>query len=208
MTATLDRLGLPGCSDPATLKSLVQRIEILPKSIVLRLDRAAGLGAWRANDATSNAQRDKDVLATRRQSLAPGETIADDGETLTLTLPVRARFRGGAATQLPSNSDTNQLRQPDTTLLKAVVRAYRWREMLSSGEVRSIEELATRFNLDRGHAGLTLNLAFLSPAIIRAIVRGEQPPGLRLTQLLGADIPADWSAQEAVIAKLANATEA
>jgi hypothetical protein len=35
-------------------------------------------------------------------------------------------------------------------------------------------------NLDRPRVGRTFNLAFLSPAITRAIVRGGQPPGLRL----------------------------
>jgi hypothetical protein len=50
--------------------------------------------------------------------------------------------------------------------------------------------------------GRTLNLAFLSPAITRAIVRGEQPPGLRLTDLLNADIPLSWDAQNAMLQEL------
>ncbi|MEI9930520.1 MAG: recombinase family protein, partial [Rhizomicrobium sp.] len=204
ITRTLERLGLPGCLDPARLKSLVRRIEVLSKSIVVRLDRANSLSLWRTQDQTAHALRDKEVLAIRRRSLCAGEIIADDGDTLTATLPVRARFRGGAAAQLPSIGDNHDERQPDTTLLKAIARAYRWRALLERGEVRSIEELATRFGLDRGHAGLTLNLAFLSPAITRAIVRGEQPPGLRLTHLLNAHIPADWFAQETLVRQLAN----
>ena len=67
----------------------------------------------------------------------------------------------------------------------------------------SIEALAKRFNLDRGHAGLTLNLAFLSPEITRAIVHGEQPPGLVLTHLLNADLPLAWTQQRHAIGKLA-----
>jgi hypothetical protein len=56
--------------------------------------------------------------------------------------------------------------------------------------------LRVQFDLDRGHVGLTLNLAFLSPTLIRAIVRGEQPPGLRLNRLLRGDIPLSWREQE------------
>jgi hypothetical protein len=52
-------------------------------------------------------------------------------------------------------------------------RAHRWRQMLLDHEETSIEALAKRFNLDRGHVGLTLNLAFLNPSLTRAIVHGE-----------------------------------
>lgn len=70
--------------------------------------------------------------------------------------------------------------------------------MLLDGEVTSIDTLAHQAKLDRGHIGRTLNLAFLNPAIIRE----EQPPGLRLTHLLGADIPLSWSAQNAMLQSL------
>jgi hypothetical protein len=69
--------------------------------------------------------------------------------------------------------------------------------MLLSGEVTSIEALARRFGMDRGHVGLTLNLAFLSPTLTRAIVRGEQPSELRLNRLLRGKIPLAWHEQEA-----------
>ena len=72
----------------------------------------------------------------------------------------------------------------------------------------SIEALATRLKLDRGHVGLTLNLAFLSPDLTRAIVKGEQPAGLRLTHLLNADIPLSWREQAAALARAANAGRA
>ncbi len=63
----------------------------------------------------------------------------------------------------------------------------------------SIGELARRVRQDRGRVGLTLNLSFLSPALTRAILRGEQPPGLRLSHLLNADIPLSWREQDAAI---------
>jgi site-specific DNA recombinase len=85
-------------------------------------------------------------------------------------------------------------------LVKAIARANRWREMLLRGEVNSIEALATRSGQDRGHVARSLNLAFLSPLLVRAVVRGEQPAGLRLTRLLSADLPLSWREQEAIIA--------
>jgi hypothetical protein len=84
-------------------------------------------------------------------------------------------------------------------LIKAVARAHQWRKMLEGGEVTSIGELARRVGQDRGHVGLTLSLAFLSPALTRAILRGEQPPGLQLSHLLNADISLSWREQDAAI---------
>src|ERR1700679_512251 len=131
--------------------------------------------------------------------------LSEDGELLILSLPVRARFRGGRTEfSAPSSPATAR---PDMALLKAIARAHRWRQMLLDGEVTSIDALAQRANLDRGHVGRTLNLAFLRPAITRAIVRGEQPPGLRLTDLLNADIPLSWDAQNAMLQKRPTAWE-
>jgi hypothetical protein len=94
---------------------------------------------------------------------------------------------------------SHAVQRPDMALIKAVARAHHWRKMLEDGEVSSIGELAWRVRQDRGHIGLTLNLAFLSPALTRTILRGEQPPGLRLSHLLNSDIPLSWREQDAAI---------
>ena len=72
--------------------------------------------------------------------------------------------------------------------------------MLLSGELNSIEAIAARFRQDRGHVARTLSLGFLSSALVRAIVRGEQPPSLRLTHLLAAHLPVSWREQEVLLA--------
>jgi hypothetical protein len=85
-------------------------------------------------------------------------------------------------------------------LIKAIARANLWRQMLLSGEVNSTEALAKGFGQDRGHVARTLTLAFLSPALMRVIVHGEQPASLCLTHLLAADLPVSWHAQEVLLA--------
>jgi site-specific DNA recombinase len=111
-----------------------------------------------------------------QSALAGGETISDGDEHLTLSLPVRARFRGGRADIHQPADPMPQPPRPDMALLKALARAHRWRQTLVDGEVASVDALARRVGQDRGHIGRTLNLAFLSPALTRAIVQGEHPP--------------------------------
>ena len=137
-----------------------------------------------------------------RRRLKVGETLDDDRDRLALTLPVRAKFRGGRAALIAVPNAQPPQAYLDVGLVKALARAYRFRRMLEDGEVASIDALAKRFNLDRGHVGLTLKLAFLSPALTRAIVHGEQPPSLRLSHLLNAELPLSWNDQNETIQRL------
>jgi DNA invertase Pin-like site-specific DNA recombinase len=202
MAGTMQRLGLSVGNQADQIRTIVRRIDIQAASIVVHLDRTNALAAWRAAGSAGVGGRDRDVIDHRRGALARGETIADEGEELILSLPVRARFRGGRASILTPSDGSGGAAQADMALIKAVARAHHWRQMLLDGEATSIEALATRFNLDRGHAGLVLNLAFLSPDLTRAILCGEQPPGLRLTHLLDADIPLSWKAQHEMFDRL------
>ncbi len=198
MVCVIERLGLAAGDQDVQIRAAMHRIEIQPNSIVIQFHREAVLALWRAADPGSAAQRDREVIDHRRGFLKNGETITEGDELLTLLLPVRARFRGGRAGILNPAGEIPRPTRPDMALVKALARAHRWRQMLLDGEVASIEALAQQAKLDRGHVGRTLNLAFLSPAITRAVVRGEQPPGLRLTHLLDADIPLSWARQSAI----------
>jgi DNA invertase Pin-like site-specific DNA recombinase len=201
LAGVLARVGL---NDQKTLNAghVVERINIMARSIDIELRRDATLDHWRSS-ASDGSQRDRALLDTAHKQLREGETITDTGNRLLLTLPVRAKFRGGRASLIDVQDTTPSAAHIDVALIKAIARAYRFRQLLEDGEVTSVEALARRFDLDRGHAGRTLNLAFLSPAITRAIICGEQPPGLLLTHLLHADIPASWRLQEEAIRRIA-----
>jgi hypothetical protein len=172
----------------AAHKSKARAASVVPPS---PYDRAP-IACWRAAEA--GPREDSQILTDRRELLECGEAMTDYEDCLILSLPVRARFRGGAAR---ISAPTGNSPRPDKSLIKALANAHQWQKMLLSGEVTSIESLAKRFGLDRGHVGLTLNLAFLSPTITRAIIRGEQPPELRLSRLLREKVPFSWREQEA-----------
>ncbi len=112
-----------------------------------------------------------------------------------LILPVRARFRGGRASVLSATGATPNTRLPDAPLIKALAKAHRWRAMLEAGEVGSVEALAVRLKQERKHVSDILNLAILAPDLTKAILKGEQPSGLRLAHLLAADLPLSWTEQ-------------
>ena len=64
-------------------------------------------------------------------------------ETVTLHIPFRVVKRGGRKEMhLPEGSA--QSRRTDSTLVKALGRAFRWKKMLDSGEFATIADLAER----------------------------------------------------------------
>ena len=191
LSGILRRLDLP----TGPLGAAIHRVDIRANDVTIYIKRPEAIAVWRSAPE-ARQQTDRQILANRRVLLHAGETLADDGDHFILALPIRARFRGGDATVLHPSGVTAP--RQDLALIKALARAHQWRNMLLNGEATSIEAIAQRSGLDRGHVGLTLNLAFLSPTITRAIVRGEQPNELRLNRLLREAIPLSWRDQEAM----------
>ena len=88
----------------------------------------------------------------------------------------------------------------DLALVKAVARAQRWFEELSSGKARSLAALATREGLSVRYVGRLIRLAFLAPEIVESIVAGRQPATLTaeaLTRRL--ELPLSWSSQRTAL---------
>ena len=127
-------------------------------------------------------------------------SFSKDGRTVTVHIPVTFRQRAGRK-QIFSPSGTapwSPTPRVDTALLKAVVRAYRWREMLESGEYSSAAELAKAEKVNDSYLSRVLRLTLLAPEIVEAIITGQQPPTLQVDDLL-KPLPLDWQRQRSVL---------
>ena len=91
-------------------------------------------------------------------------TVSKDGRTATVSIPVTFLQRGGRKQILtpPGAAPWSPAPRVDTALVKAVVRAHRWRQMLESGEYNSSAELAKAEKVERllRQPHTTANLAF------------------------------------------------
>ena len=82
---------------------------------------------------------------------------------------------------------------PDSALIKVVVRAHDWFEMLKNRKVESISDLARIENVQRTYPSRIIPLAFLAPDITEAILEGRQPIDLTLDRLMTAmPLPLAW----------------
>ncbi|MDR5654990.1 hypothetical protein [Ruixingdingia sedimenti] len=115
-------------------------------------------------------------------------------ETVTLHVPFRIVTRGGRKEmQLPDGVRSD--RNADSTLIKALARAFRWKRMLESGEFATIAELAEREGIAPSYMTRVLRLTLLAPDIVEAILDGTHGPKVTLARML-EPIPVEWQMQQ------------
>lgn len=120
-----------------------------------------------------------------------------DGRTLTVRVPISIRRRGGRKLVLAPDGTADKwapTRRINNAMVKAVVRAFRWREMLENGTYRTISEIAVAEKINESYVGRVLRLTLLAPDIVEAILGGRQPTVWQLEDLLQR-FPVEWLAQ-------------
>ena len=121
-----------------------------------------------------------------------------DGRTVTVRIPISIRKRGGRKLVLAPDGtpDTGPAirRRIDNAMVKAVARAFRWRDMLETGKYATIREIAAAEKISEFYVGRVLRLTLLAPDIVEAIFDGRQPLRLQLN-LLEQRFPVEWGEQ-------------
>jgi hypothetical protein len=124
-------------------------------------------------------------------------TLSKDGRTMTVHIPITLRYQGGRKQVVTPAGATPWIPTPsrvDNTIVKAIVRAHRWREMLESGRYATVRDLAKAEAINESYLGRILRLTLLSPSIIEAILEGRQSATLELDDLL-KQFPIEWNEQ-------------
>jgi hypothetical protein len=125
--------------------------------------------------------------------------LGPDGRTMVVSIPISFRRQGGRkAVVTPSHAASWSPPPPriDNTIVKALVRAHRWRSMLESNTFASVRELAKAEKINESYLCRVLRLTLLSPKLTEAILNGQQPESLNLARLLKS-LPVEWDKQAA-----------
>jgi hypothetical protein len=105
--------------------------------------------------------------------------------------------RRGVETKLmlPGLDQPKDSARRDPALIKAIARGRAWFDELATGRALSLQVLAERDGITRRYIRRLVCLAFLSPELVEAILRGRQPIELTATRLTELDLPLDWAEQ-------------
>jgi hypothetical protein len=117
-------------------------------------------------------------------------------DTLTIRIPMLLQRRGGRKLiMMPEGAAVPAPKaRRDETLVKALVRAHRWRRRIESGQAKSVTDLAEQEGVTDAYVCRLLPLTCLATDILEAILDGRQPKGLRLAEVLGNG-PVAWEEQ-------------
>jgi hypothetical protein len=128
--------------------------------------------------------------------------LTGDSRTVTVRIPISIRRRGGRKLVVAPDGTTDTWAVPcrriDNAMVKAIARAFRWREMLEDGTHATIAEIAASEKINESYVGRVLRLTLLAPDIVEAILGGRQPAELQLEDLLRR-FPVGWVEQKAVL---------
>src|SRR5262249_47688924 len=85
-------------------------------------------------------------------------------------------------------------RRIESTLVKALARAQRWKQLMEDGRYATMTELAAAENVDQSYMARILRLTLLAPDIIEAILDGREGRELTLAELM-RPFPVLWAHQ-------------
>ena len=126
--------------------------------------------------------------------------MSDAAQMLTVRVPLAVRKqRGGRKLVLtPGGMAHRGAAAANTTLVKALARAFRWRRQMETGGYGTINELAAAEKINSSYVSRLLRLTLLAPDIVEAILDGRQLSGMMLPGLM-EPFPVEWERQHSEI---------
>jgi AraC-like DNA-binding protein len=117
-------------------------------------------------------------------------------DTVTVHVPFRIVKRGGRKEMLVPADRTVQ-RHADATFVKALARAFRWKQLLDTGQFPTIADLAEREKISTTYLARILRLTLLAPDLVEKSLEGYFGTDLQKAAL-EAEFPAEWEAQRSL----------
>ena len=78
-------------------------------------------------------------------------------------------------------------------LLKSIARGREWLDQIITGATQGPEQIAAAHKCSVRHVNMTISMAFIAPALVKAAIEGRLPRGIGVAAL--RDPPAEWSRQ-------------
>jgi len=199
----LERFGTASIPSDQTRKMLDRATRL-----ATALNRSPGERAKVVRDLIEKVVIDENAIMIRiRRCALSGEAVAPppsespSNSSIELTAAVAFKRRGvEMRLVLPAVAIQNDRSRCDLTLIKAIARGRAWFEELAAGRARSLRELAERDGITRRYVRRLVDLAFLSPELVDAILHGRQPVELTATRLTKLDLPLNWTDQHSLLA--------
>ena len=142
-----------------------------------------------------------------RPAASAGDRLgsADAGATVTVHVPLEFRQRrgrkvlvapdGAGQEQLGAPRGPAQSRDEVTPAARALARAFRWRRLLETGVMATVQEIAAAETINPSYVSRVLRLTLLAPEIIEAVMEEIAVGDAVTLDRLMQPFPIDWGRQ-------------
>jgi hypothetical protein len=137
-------------------------------------------------------------MAEVQRSIAVHDIVGSgSNDAVTVRIPLAFRKRGGRKRVIAPDGMPVAVALPsrvDYAMVKAIARAFRWRQLLETGVYATIQELAAAEQINDSYVSRILRLTLLAPDIVEPVLNGSQPAEVTLAALING-LPAIWEDQ-------------
>ena len=119
----------------------------------------------------------------------PDIAVLENGNVL-VSIPITLRESAGRKQII---TDQKKFKAENDPIVLNIARGFYWQEMIDSGKITNIRELAKIMNVNESYVGRTIRLTMLSPEIIHRAIRGTLPEDISLAKLY--KLPDRWDEQ-------------
>ena len=117
--------------------------------------------------------------------------------TMRVFIPLTIRKRNGRPKIMPPADVVPDTGGVDPHVLKAIAKAWSWRRKLDSGQVATIQDIATDEYVTPVYVGRVMKLAYLAPIVLERLLIERRAPAISIKHLTTvADKP--WEDQERI----------
>lgn len=161
----------PAIEDKNVFDTYVDRVEVHPQQLSIRICESSAHDNSAQKAETIRVSWQKQPSKRRREVLLPASQPGVDSR------PIRSETRA--------------------TLVAAISRGRHWLNEIVTTPGATAETIAQREGCSARKVNMTISLAFLSPALVKAAIEGRLPRGVGVTRL--CDMPPEWSRQHAAL---------
>ena len=168
------------------LIAMVRQVELHPSKMRLTISQRGlrqALSGNTSSDAKTLEQKEGDEARSKT-----GRSI----DIVTLERPVILKKRGLEMRLVVGNRSTSQ---PDQALIDLIARAHAYLHDLKTIPDISLKQIACRHTVPPSEVSRHLPLAFLSPELTEAILKGGQSTGWSAQKFGRIYVPKNWNAQ-------------
>ena len=129
------------------------------------------------------------------------KSSSESDEILTLPVPAQLKRVGKEIKLiLLGGGPEGRVRNHDPSLIRLIVHSHTLRRRLEDAQDLTLADIAKQQGLGASYCTRVLRLAFLSPEITTAILRGAQPADLTPRRLMNdTRLPLDWREQKSAL---------